>query len=130
LIRTPGRWRVAGVNFGFITGKTTGRPGRNEGDLDAWQRELDPGVSHYVKVLYEHGVETFESCEGGQGHCFPVPTIRFHGERDEGFRALAIALQRSLPVADLRRVWSIEDREPVGPAWELTFWRKATSLVR
>jgi len=36
-------------------------------------------------------------------------------------RDLAVALQHALPVTDLRRVWSIEDGEPVGPNWELTF---------
>lgn len=91
---------------------------------------LDPGVRAYVQILYEAGIETFESCEGGDGHVFPVPTVRFHGQRGEGFRALAAALQHALPVSDLRRVWSIEDGEPVGPNWELTFYRRATSLVR
>lgn len=88
---------------------------------------LDPGIAPYVEVLRRAGVETFESCEGGEGHCFPVPTIRFYGQRDEGFRALAVALalQHALPVSNLRRVWSIEDGEPVGPNWELTFYRRA-----
>ena len=51
----------------------------------------------------------------------PEPTVRFHGEHSEGFRALAIALQRGLPVLDLRRYWAIIDGEPTGPYWELTF---------
>lgn len=86
--------------------------------------KLDPGIRPYVETLRAAGVETFESCEGGEGHAFPEPTIRFYGQRDEGFRALAVALQRGLPVSDLRRVWSIEDGEPVGPNWELTFYRR------
>lgn len=49
------------------------------------------------------GIETFESCEGGEGHAFTESTIRFYGERDEGFRALAIAVSCGLPVGDLRR---------------------------
>jgi len=83
--------------------------------------DLDPGVRRYVEVLAAAGIETFESCEGGEGHSFPAPTVRFYGQRNEGFRALAVALQHALPVTDLRRVWSIEDGEPVGPNWELTF---------
>ena len=86
---------------------------------------LDEGVRLYVETLAAEGVETFESCEGGRGHTFPVPTIRFHGQRDEGFRALAVALQHGFPVSDLRRVWSIEDGEPVGPNWELAFFTAA-----
>lgn len=97
---------------------------------EAWLAALDPGVAPYVDVLTAAGIETFESCDGSAGHTFPVATIRFYGQRDEGFRALAVALQHGFPVSDLRRVWSIEDREPVGPNWELTFYQRATFLAR
>lgn len=82
---------------------------------------LDPGIKRYVEILNNKGVETYESCEGGSGHAYPEPTIRFHGERSEGLRALSIALQNNLPVSGLKRVWCIIDGEPVGPIWELTF---------
>lgn len=84
--------------------------------------ELDRGISYAVKVLREAGIETFESCEGGSGHPFPEPTVRFHGQAGEGFRALAVALEFGLPVFSLRRYWSIEDQVPVGPQWELVFF--------
>lgn len=82
---------------------------------------LDPGISEFVQALAGGGVETFESCQGGAGHAFPEPTIRFYGDRSEGFRALSIATQQQLPVAALRRIWIITDGEPVGPHWEMTF---------
>jgi len=82
---------------------------------------LDPGITQIVDVLRGAGVETFESCEGGKGHAYPEPTVRFHGARAEGFRALAAAEAERLPVAELRRVWPINDGEPTGPYWELTF---------
>jgi hypothetical protein len=82
---------------------------------------LDPGIRRYVEVLNEAGVETFESCQGGEGHAYPCPTVRFHGDRSEGFRAIAVALQRGFPVIDLRRTWPILDGEPTGPHWEMTF---------
>ena len=88
-----------------------------------WSR-IDPGIRDYLHVLVENGVETFESCQGGQGHPYPEPTIRFHGQQAEGFRVLGMALQNRLRVTELRRVWSIEDREPVGPYWEMTFITK------
>jgi hypothetical protein len=84
-------------------------------------RPVDAGIRREVQVLWENGVETTESCEGGQGHPFPEPTVRFRGSKAEGFRALAVALQNGLRVAELRRYWSIEDGEPVGPEWEMTF---------
>ena len=84
-------------------------------------RGIDPGIAHEVRILRENGVETTESCQGGQGHPFPEPTVRFAGEKSEGPRALGIALQNGLQVTELRRVWTIIDGEPCGPFWEMTF---------
>lgn len=86
-----------------------------------YEPPLDLGIARAVAVLVAAGVETFESCEGGPGHAFPEPTIRFHGYRDEGFRALATAIQADLRVTALRRVWDVIDGEPTGPHWEMTF---------
>lgn len=82
---------------------------------------LDHGIANAVAVLRQGSIETFESCEGGIGHAYPEPTVRFHGDITEGMRALAVALKAGLPVLDLRRVWPIVDNEPTGPWWELTF---------
>lgn len=82
---------------------------------------IDSGILDHVKLLRENGVETFESCEGGKGHAFFEPTIRFHGERAEGFRALSVAMQYGLRVAELKRFWVINDGEPNGAWWEMTF---------
>jgi hypothetical protein len=83
---------------------------------------LDPGIAAYVDALRSAGIETFESCSGGEGHAFSEPTVRFYGERGEGFRALAVAVQHELPVRELRRYWQINCAgEPEGPHWELTF---------
>ena len=86
---------------------------------------LDAGIERAVRILNQAGIETYESCEGGSGHAYPEPTIRFHGERADGFRALSVALQNNLPVSGLKRVWCIIDGEPTGPTWELTFFVKA-----
>jgi hypothetical protein len=85
------------------------------------QRLIDKGIAREVRVLWENGINTFESCEGGGDHSFPEPTIRFHGDQAEGFRALAIALQNGLRVDQLRRYYSIQNGEPTGPKWEMTF---------
>jgi hypothetical protein len=82
---------------------------------------LDRGIAAAVQALGAAGVETFESCEGGHGHAYPEPTVRFHGNQQEGFRAFAAAMDAGLKVAELRRVWPILDQEPTGPWWELTF---------
>lgn len=82
---------------------------------------LDPGIEGAVRALSDAGIETFESCEGGAGHAYAEPTVRFHGDHAEGLRALAIAMRAALPVRELRRVWPVLDNEPTGPWWELTF---------
>jgi hypothetical protein len=82
---------------------------------------LDPGIQRAVEVLMAAGIETFESCQGGTGHSFPEPAVRFYGLRDEGFRALAIAMANGLRVRSLRRYWAVVEGEPTGPSWELVF---------
>jgi hypothetical protein len=76
-----------------------------------------------VEDLRAGGIETFESCEGGPGHCYLEPAVRFHGGQGIGFRALAQAQENGLPVSELRRIWPIIDGVPTGPWWELTFTR-------
>ena len=82
---------------------------------------LDKGIERAVHVLNDAGVETFESCQGGDGHAYVEPTIRFHGDQGEGYRALAAALSAGLRVVALRRTWCIHDNEPTGPYWEMVF---------
>jgi len=84
-------------------------------------RGIDKGIAREVGVLRANGVETTESCQGGQGHPYPEPTVRFCGGHAEGFKALGIALQNGLLVTELRRIWCVIDGEPTGPQWEMTF---------
>lgn len=88
---------------------------------DVFDPPLDPGIAEAVVALRAAGIETFESCEGGQGHAYAEPTVRFHGHKAEGFKALSAAIEAGLVVCDLRRVWPVIDGEPTGPWWELTF---------
>jgi hypothetical protein len=39
-----------------------------------------------------------------RGALLPEPAMRFYGERGEGFRALAVALQWGFPVRAIRRI--------------------------
>jgi hypothetical protein len=70
---------------------------------------LDRGIRKAVERLQTCGIETFESCEGGPGHAYPEPTIRFQGTPEAGWRALGICLAHGLPVASLRRIWDVLD---------------------
>lgn len=82
---------------------------------------LDPGIKDAVLLLRENGIETIESCEGGSGHAYPEPIVRFAGGKEEGYRALSVAIKHNLRVIELRRVWPVLDHEPTGPYWDLTF---------
>ena len=82
---------------------------------------LDEGIREIVITLVASGVETFESCEGGRGHAFPEPTVRFEGADSEGLRAVSVALENGLPVRRLRRVWGFKNSTIHGPWWEMTF---------
>ena len=82
---------------------------------------LDEGIREIVATLLQNGVETFESCEGGRGHSYPAPTVRFEGASSEGLRAVSVALAYGLPVCELRRVWGVRDGSLHGPWWEMTF---------
>ena len=82
---------------------------------------VDKHIEPIVRILFDNGIETTESCEGGEGHSFPEPTVRFCGDYEAGFRALAIAIAHGFNVGELRRYWTIRNNEPHGPEWEMTF---------
>jgi hypothetical protein len=86
---------------------------------------IDRGIAYAVKQLSDAGIETYESCEGGEGHAFTEPTIRFYGGKAEGYRAVGVALQLGLPVVELRRFWSVIEGEMTGPHWEMIFREQA-----
>jgi hypothetical protein len=82
---------------------------------------IDPGIARAVSVLRAGGVETFESCEGGEDHAFPEPTVRFHGGSWAGYHAFSVAMENGLPVLALRLGWHVLDGHLDGPYWEMTF---------
>lgn len=84
---------------------------------------LDPQISTVVNLLRSQGVETCQSCQGGDEHSYPEPTVEFFGNECAGWRALAVALAYAMPVFHLRREWTIEAGVPVGPLWAMTFMK-------
>jgi len=84
--------------------------------------DLDPKIAPYVIALNtKASIVTYESCQGGEGHCSPEPFIHFRGSINEGHKALAFANMNCWPVSELQRVWSMIDGEPNGPYWRLIF---------
>lgn len=94
---------------------------KKEETREDFDSPLDEGITREVLTLRRYGIETFESCQGGEGHASLEPMVRFHGGQGEGFRALGIAMMNGLRVSELRRYWTILEGEPRGPWWEMTF---------
>jgi hypothetical protein len=92
-----------------------------EPHIELMLRGVDAKIRPILRVMCAGGIETFESCQGGKGHAYPEPTICFHGNQSEGFRALAWCRTYGIKVGDLRRYWTIEQNEPHGPDWQMTF---------
>ena len=92
------------------------------------KRLLDRGIARGVEVLDASGIETFESCEGGPGHSYSEPTVRWHGAPADGWRGLSVLLAHGLPIRRLSRTWTFDNHAagegPDGPYWEATFYDK------
>lgn len=82
---------------------------------------IDPGIREAVLILRRGGVETFESCEGGEGHAFDAPTIKFHGDSWAGYKAFAVAMENGLSVCRLQRAYGVINGQLEGPWWEIVF---------
>lgn len=82
---------------------------------------LDLGIAREVALLIARGVETFEACQGGNGHAYDRPTVRFHGGPGAGWHALGVCRDFDIPVHDIGRVWDVIEGEPSGPYWQIVF---------
>lgn len=83
---------------------------------------LDPGIARFVHILRAGGIETFESCQGGDGHACPEPIVRFCGDGAAGFRAFAIAKENGMPVLKVGLVYRVTNEMLLtGPWWEMIF---------
>jgi hypothetical protein len=58
-----------------------------------------------VQKLNEYGFKTFEFCQGGEGHAFLEPTIRFEGTEFDLIRAYEVCKFYKLPVVEVKRVF-------------------------
>ena len=82
---------------------------------------IDPGIRRAVLLLRSEGVDTLESCEGGEGHPCPEPIIRFIGGARAARRAVAAAVKHSLPVMQIRYAFTVVGGTLEAPCWEMVF---------
>jgi hypothetical protein len=88
--------------------------------------KIDPLILPAVEILNKHGFKTFESCQGGEGHCFAEPTVRFEGTEFDLIRAHEVCEFYGLPVSDARRVYrkiseNIGENTPLLWRWDTPF---------
>jgi hypothetical protein len=99
-------------------------------DLAEIAREIDHkfppdlGIVRAVKILPDVGIGTVQSCEGGEGHSYPEPTVEFVGGRSENWKAAHALLQFGLPIRRMGQIWKWNEGVPEGPIWAVTFWKK------
>lgn len=74
-------------------------------------------------MLHANGIETCQSCEGGDGHAYDHPTVDLlAGEDSLGFAAVAVLVDHGLPVRDVAQVWRLDKLgRPVETIWRITF---------
>lgn len=105
-------------------------PGWREGpnlDLQSdwhWAEErfssqpMDPGIICAVRIFQEHGIETCQSCQGGDGHSYEWPTVDIYGAP---WKALDVANNYRLPVLAVSERFGIVDGRPVEHFWRIEF---------
>jgi hypothetical protein len=87
-----------------------------------YDSDIDPGIKPFVKILADHGVETCQSCQGGEGHSYDWPTVDFQGGPGAGWHALGVCADFGLPVMLLQRQWTIGPSGQVDEVvWSLIF---------
>lgn len=86
---------------------------------------IDAGVRFAVRVLHAAGIETCQSCQGGEGHSYDRPTIDLvaTGEDANGFSALAALAEYGLSVGDISILWNVRNFLPYEKLWRITFVR-------
>ena len=93
-------------------------------DTPSGEMPIDKGILPAVEILNENGFETFESCEGGEGHAYCEPTVRFFGTEFDLIRAYELCNAHGLLVAEVKRVYRKctihydKNGKKIGEGWE------------
>ena len=87
--------------------------------------KLDKGIRFPVKVLHAAGLETCQSCEGGKGHAYELPTIEMISRDSDadGFAALAVLAHYGIEVFSIGIQWPIKNWMPYEKNWRIELVR-------
>lgn len=93
-------------------------------ETDKWYSGLDDGIRFPVRVLHARGIETGQSCQGGDGHAYDHPTVDLLGATPgAGFAALAALTEYGLRVRDVALLWTVDKDLPSESFWRITLWQ-------
>lgn len=90
--------------------------------------DLDELIRPAVILLNKYGFKTFESCQGGEGHCYGDPTVRFEGTEFDLIRAYELCEIHGMNPKAAKRVYWKQDVyfdtdkwEVIGETWHPPF---------
>jgi hypothetical protein len=78
---------------------------------------IDPGIRFAVRLLHAHGIPTCQSCEGGEGHAYDVPSVDLNEPR--AFEAMSVLECAGIAVRDVSSIWAVVDGVPDERIWRI-----------
>ena len=82
-------------------------------------RYIDPEIAAALHALADYGIDTFASCQGGEGHASFMPEILFHGDESAGLYAVWLLEAAGFRVWELSRHWDLDHALPRRPWWRV-----------
>ncbi|SRX52746.1 hypothetical protein AEQU1_00616 [Aequorivita sp. CIP111184] len=74
-------------------------------------KNINEVIIEAVQVLNNHGFITCESCHGGEGHCFDLPTVRFQDNEFDLIRVYRICENYGIKIYQANKsIWNGRNR--------------------
>lgn len=87
-------------------------------DANFKEEPMDFGIVRCVRLFQEAGIETCQSCVGGEGHSYRYPTVDLFSRP---WTVLDVARDHDLPVMEISQRFGIRDFAPVEHFWRVEF---------
>jgi hypothetical protein len=81
--------------------------------------DIDSEIASALHALADFEIDTFSSCQGGEGHASLMPEIFFHGNDDVGLYAVWLLESQGFRVWELSHHWDLEHGLPRRPFWRV-----------
>lgn len=82
--------------------------------------DIDPEIAAALHALADYEIDTFSSCQGGDGHGGGMPEILFGGDENAGLYAVWLLEAAGFRVWELSRHWDLDHGLPRRPFWRVT----------